>query len=357
MRIQVLASFLFITLLAACASAPITQTSEVVETLKVLPSPTATATPIPTATLSPTPDSIAIVSPILAELDYDAADHEMFAPENYRIEVREWFGEQVQMLIHTNPNDKQERIDGMEVAINDEKQWVRGLYYPISSDPNAGGFIVDIMVHPLQNERVQFADAEAGSNAVYGELVKAIANQLGVPAAQMPQYLQKHDYKVKIRLPENLKPGSKQSPSLLKASELVEVDLSKPVTRISRAEPYLSESLGKRVEIPETARFLWGDSRATQAIFVANSQFYLVETFDGTVANRRDYVESVNLWEFFELIAHMQNGYSDSNGSKGLIQWFIDTPFENSGFILDSTVFLNPNSHNTSFEPTILDIK
>jgi hypothetical protein len=320
----------------------------------------ATTTPEVTATSAPssTPESGTAIVSILTELDYDAADHESFAAANYKIETSEWQRQQAQMLIHTNPTDKLERVDGMEVTINGEKQWVRGLWYETPAYPGTGGIVLDIMVHPLQNERAQFSDPEKGPNAVYGEYLKAIACQLGITLEQMPKYLVEHDYKVKIYLPEALNPGSKASPSLLKASDQpVEIDLSKPWIYVARAEPYLNADLEDRAEIPENAKFLWGDSRAREASFVIDKKLYLVETFSEIVASRRDYVESINLWEFFELIAHMQSGYSDTSGGKGLIQWFIDTPFGSSQFILDSTIFLNPNSNNTSFEPTVLDFK
>jgi hypothetical protein len=350
-----------IILTTACSPVDVTVPSEVTVTL--------TPSPIPTAieiASSSTPDSFTATpeamapGPILAELGYSEADHEMFAPANYRIETREWEGAPTQVLVHTNPETKEERVDGMEVTINGEKEWVRGIYYKIETDPNAGGFVIDVMVHPLQNERAYFS-TEDGAENVYGELKKAIAYQLEMTSEQLEKYLAEHDYKVKIRLPENLNPGSGGSPSLLKASEPVEVDLRKPIVFGARAEPYLNELLENGAKIPESAEFIKGDSRAKAGIFVSEGQIFIFEKFYGTVAVRKSGFEAHGLFRYLELLARMRAGFQDVRGGEnsliGQVNRMSGKGYETGDTIVDRNVFLTANSTDTDYEFTVFELK
>jgi hypothetical protein len=244
---------------------------------------------LPTETLEP-PPIVSVNQPevasVLTLLNFNPADHESFDPANYRIETREWGGQEVQMLIRDEPTQEGERIDAMQVTISGVEQWVRGIYYPVEG---YGGMAIDVIVHPLQEQRAYFSTPE-GAQAVYGELLTAIAHQKGMSAEGLQNYLETNDKKIEIVLPEFANPDNhskNRSPSYLQASEPVTVDLSKPVVYATRSGSYINQEVAPGVTVPDGIRWVVGQSDAGIAVFVANEQLFVVYESDGNMTSDR----------------------------------------------------------------------
>ncbi len=264
------------------------------------------------------------VTTVLTTLDYDLTDHESYDPKYYTIETREWQGQPVQMLIHDNPEAEGTRIDAMEVEINGELRWVRGLWYETSQYPGSGGIVLDMPVSPGTDLATYFAE-ENGPDSVYGQFLKAIAHQRGIPESQIWDYIVEHDYKIKIRLPQRAN-GSSYSPSLLTESDLVEVDFSQPFYRSNRAEVNLGQAVNGVVltDLPERALFLLGDSRERSGLFVdAQGALNLIRfDYEGSLITGLPEYSSWSLFTELELLAAMTDSFSDA-GDFGSDQWML----------------------------------
>ena len=350
-------AFLATILLASCAAptAQATVTAVPTSTRAAISISTETPAPIP----APTEDeqaNTAEVADLLADLDYDASDHESFGSEFYTIETREWQGQQVRMLIHDDPSVEGQRIDGMEVMIDGELRWVRGLWYPTTAYPGSGGIVLDMPVSPGTDLATYFRE-ENGPNSVYGQFLRAIAHQRGIAESQIWDYIVEHDYKIKIRLP-NRANGSSYSPSLLTESELVEVDLSQPFYRSHRAEVNLGQAVNGVVltDLPERVLFLIGDSRERSGWFV-DAQGALVRVrfdYEGSmITGRAEYV-SGDLFDQLEILAAMTDGFSDA-GDFGPNQWLqkffarVGASYRPGNTILDRDLFAKYNDAFTDY--------
>ena len=325
---------LFCLLLTACA--PVTGPSQVTVTLTP-PTPRLSPTPIPIL-VPPEATATAEVASVVADLDYDAKDHASFAPENYMIRTQEWQGQNIQVLIHVNPETKAERIDGMEVTINGEKQWVRGLWYETAEYPGSGGFVLDMLNTPTQDTRYHIVDG-ADPNDIYGELLRAVAHQRGIPYDNVWEYIQSHDYKVSVRLPENANPGSKVSPSQLRLSPLTEVDFAKPFVNAYRGDTYAGADFNG-ADVPEQAMYLVGDSDWRNALFVVDGQLHFAQInytkggFNGTAGYRAG-----DLFTGLEMLAGMQEGFVDSGSGDNSFIRRATKGFREGNTIVNSSLF------------------
>ncbi len=348
-------------ILSACVPTSTPQTSEVSETSEVLPAtaisaPSLTPEP-PQPTETPTPE---FPTAILAELGYDAKDHESFAPANYHFETREWMGQQVRMLIHDDPKIDGERIDGMEVTINGETQWVRGVYYPVDG---FGGMNVDVLVHPLQERRAFFTNPE-GSQDVYEELLTAIAHQLGMSQEGLQNHLATNDNKVTVRLPQFWNPDNhsqNRSPSYLQASPPVIVDLSKPVVYATRSGAIIGQEVAPGVTVPDGIRWVVGDSNAGIAVFVANEQMFVVYESDGNMTSDRAGSISSRLFAAFDVMASMGSGFVDNIGKgQSLLERQVELAgkyYRDGNTIVDREVFWKTNADYSDYLYTLFTLK
>ena len=330
------------------------------------PAPAVTATLSPTQTISPpivptvtktvvpTPESATDL--LLTALDFNPADHESFAPANYHIETREWQGQQVKMLIHDDPSVEGNRIDAMEVMINGELQWIRGLWYETPQYPGSGGIVLDMPVSPTVELTTQFSES-TGPDAVYGELLAAVAHQRGISESAIWKYIQEHDYKIKIRLPQRAN-GSSYSPSLLTESELVEVDFSQPFNRANRGKVNLGQDVNGVIvnHLPENVLFLTGDSRERSAWFVDEKgalNHIRFDYEDGSITGRAEHA-SGGLFNQFEILAAMTDGFSDASdfGSSQWLEKFFDRSganYREGNTVIDRDVFAKYNADFTDY--------
>jgi hypothetical protein len=239
----------------------------------------------------------------------------------------------------------------MKVTINGVEQWVRGIY--------DGNFIVDIIVHPLQNERLYFAE-EGGAESVYGEVLKAIAHQKGISVDGLTAQLEVNNNIIEIYLPEALRPGSKASPTIITPSDPVEVDLSKPIVYAARSEPYLGAGFTNGATVPEEAQVIMSDSRGRVAMFVVDGQLHIVSTWYDNVTMRSAGVESSVLFRALEILARMNGEFVDTQSAGNtLIDKVIKLGgkgYETGDTILEKSAFakLNPES---GYDFTVLKFK
>ena len=357
--------FLFVLLLASCSSS----LQATVTTPQVIASPPPTAIPTSPLALDENGEggdkvALAEVQNIMTTLDINPADHESYNPAFYHIETIEWQGQQVNALIHDDPSVEGDRIDGMEVMINGELQWIRGLWYPTSQYPGSGGIVLDMPVSPLQELTTQFAET-TGPDAVYGELLTAVAHQRGIPESQIWDYIVEHDYTIQIRLPQRAN-GSSYSPSLLSESELVAVDFSQPFYRSNRAEVNLGQPVNGVVltDLPETSMYLIGDSRERSAWFVDASGALNHIRFDyegGMITGRAEHV-SGDLFGQLEILAAMQDGFSDA-GDFGESQWLkklfarAGANYRPGNTVIDRDVFAQYNLDFTDYTWSVFERK
>ena len=306
-------------------------------------------------------DSVAEIASVLTALDLDEKDHESFDPKYYTIETREWQGQQVQMLIHDNPEVEGTRIDAMEVEINGELRWIRGLWYATSEYPGSGGIVLDMPVSPGTDLATYFAE-ENGPDSVYGQFLKAIAHQRGISESQVWDYIQEHDYKIQIRFPQRAN-GSSYSPSLLTESDLIEIDLSQPFYRSNRAEVNLGQAVNGVVltDLPECALFLLGDSRERSAWFVdAQGALNLIRfDYEGSMITGRAEHTSSDLFDQFEILAAMTDEFSDVadfGPSQWLAKYFARTGanYRPGNTVLDLYTFLKYNADFTDVDWSLL---
>ncbi len=360
---KVLGIFISMFLLVSCAS-PAPQ-----PTATPLPSPTSTAAPTATELPEPTPTTPASgeageqtqeIANILTTLDLDEKDHESYTDANYRIETREWMGQQVEMLIHDDLRIEGERIDAMKVEINGVEQWVRGAYYPVEG---YGGMAIDVIVHPLQEKRAFFSTPE-GAQAVHGELLTAIAHQKGMSEQGLADYLANNNNKIEIVLPQFWNPDNRsknRSPSYLRASEPQIVDLSQPVVYASRTGSYINQEVAPGVTVPDGIRWVVGQSDAGIAVFVANEQLFIVYESDNNMTSDRAGSIASRLFAAFDAVAEMQSGFVDTQGEG---RSFLEKQTDLSGkdyvdgnTVVDREVFWRTNVDYTEYEFTAFELK
>lgn len=366
-------AFLATILLSSCAAPTpqLTETAVPTSTRAAISTSTETPEPIP----APTDDeqaNTAEVTDLLADLDYDAADHESFGPANNHIgtvaelagtdKAIDWLPADTQLLINTNPNTGEQRVDATLVDVNGDGQpeWVRGLHYPVSG---YGGMSIDVIVHPQQDGRAYLAGPEA-AQAIYGELLTAIAHQTGMSEAGLQNYLASHDNKIEIRLPEFWNPDNhsrNRSPSYLQASEPTVVDLSKPIVYASRSGVYLDQEVAPGVAVPDGIRWVAGSSDTGIAVFVANEQLFIVFEADGNVtADRIGNIPS-RLLRSFEAIAGMRPGFVDTQGEGNSLLEEIARGFGRSysdgDTVVDRDVFFTTLPDFSDFDFTVFEWK
>jgi len=312
------------------------------------------------------------VGSVLSNLDLNQEDHANFDPANYRVgsvadlsatdKAIDWLSTDTPVLINTNPITGEQRVDATFVDTNGDgtPEWVRGLYYPVEG---YGGMAVDVIVHPQQDQRAFFAEP-GSAQAVYGELLTAIAHQLGMSVESLQNQVAGGDTTVEIRLPEFSNPDNhskNRSPSYLQASDPVSVDLSKPVVYATRSGTYIDQEVAPGVTVPDGIRWVVGDSDAGIAVFVANEQLFIVYESDGNMTTDHPDSVAARMFRALDMIARMQAGFVDTRGEGKSI---LETTGKVSGkfyydgaTVVNRDVFFTTNPEFTAYETIVFELK
>jgi hypothetical protein len=192
-------------------------------------------------------------------------------PKSYAIATITFQGKQRKALLHTNTKSGLKRIDAMwvpSVTNPSEGTWYRGLYYTSSGYSQFGGMVIDGVLD--NGERLGFTEPGRGPDAIYRNLLIALAHQKGISVDSSKQQIQNNNGVIEISTPKILVDHGMDSraPSYLQMSEPQALDLKLPL-RFSFRDKGQMDGLG---EIPDLSRVYYSDQTGQDALFLRSGQ-------------------------------------------------------------------------------------